>query len=160
MNDDGVVHAYRNIAIKNFRLLVDVELSLDERTTVIVGRNNSGKTSLTELFQRLLSGTAPSFKLEDFSLDAHEGFWNALIAKREGKQDMEIRQLLPFIEARVSIRYSKGSQDLGPLADFIVDLDPDCDIALLSLRFQLEDGKLEALFEGFDGSESKSDWTG
>ncbi len=140
------------IAIKNFRLLADVELSLDERTTVVVGRNNSGKTSLTELFQRLLTGVAPSFKLEDFSLDAHEGFWSALIAKHEGKQDTEIRELLPSIEARVGIRYSKGSPDLGPLADFIVDLNPDCDIALLSLRFQLADGKLEALFEGFDTS--------
>ena len=31
------------IAIKNFRLLQDVELHLDEKTTVIVGRNNREK---------------------------------------------------------------------------------------------------------------------
>jgi predicted ATP-dependent endonuclease of OLD family len=43
------------IEIKNFRLLRAVNLSLEETTTVVVGRNNSGKTSLTELFRRLLS---------------------------------------------------------------------------------------------------------
>lgn len=34
----------QKIDIKNFRLLQDVSLFLEERTTVIVGRNNSGKT--------------------------------------------------------------------------------------------------------------------
>ena len=40
--------------IKNFRLLSDVELALEKETTVIVGRNNSGKTSLTEVIRRFL----------------------------------------------------------------------------------------------------------
>lgn len=31
------------VEIKNFRLLADAELVLEEQTTVIVGRNNSGK---------------------------------------------------------------------------------------------------------------------
>ena len=38
--------------IKNFRLLSYVELALEMKTTVIVGRNNSGKTSLTEVIRR------------------------------------------------------------------------------------------------------------
>ena len=57
-----------SVNISNFRLLDNVSLCFDERTTVIVGRNNSGKTSLTELFRRLLSDKKPSFQLEDFSL--------------------------------------------------------------------------------------------
>ena len=44
------------IEIQNFRLLGKVELLLEAKSTVIVGRNNSGKTSLTELFRRLLGG--------------------------------------------------------------------------------------------------------
>lgn len=34
------------IKIKNFRLLADVELMLEDQTTVIVGRNNSGNDLL------------------------------------------------------------------------------------------------------------------
>ena len=45
----------KKVEVKNFRLLKDVTLTLEEKATVIVGRNNSGKTSLTEFFRRLLS---------------------------------------------------------------------------------------------------------
>jgi predicted ATP-dependent endonuclease of OLD family len=34
------------VRVRNFRLLADVTLKLDPKTTLIVGRNNSGKTSL------------------------------------------------------------------------------------------------------------------
>jgi putative ATP-dependent endonuclease of OLD family len=71
----------KKIAVKNFRLLEDVELSLEDTTTLIVGRNNSGKTSLTELFRRILSGNEPEFTLQDFSLGVHEKFWNAFVLK-------------------------------------------------------------------------------
>lgn len=33
------------IRIKNYRLLVDAELEIDTNTTLIVGRNNTAKTS-------------------------------------------------------------------------------------------------------------------
>lgn len=56
----------RDITIQNFRLLEDVSLCLENDTTLIVGRNNSGKTSLTELFRRLLAENSPRFRLEDF----------------------------------------------------------------------------------------------
>ena len=49
----------KNIAIKNFRLLHDAGLILEKQTTVIVGRNNSGKTSLTEVMKRLLVDSNP-----------------------------------------------------------------------------------------------------
>jgi Predicted ATP-dependent endonuclease of the OLD family len=41
----------KTIQIQNFRLLKNVTLSLEDNTTVIVGRNNSGKTSLTEVLE-------------------------------------------------------------------------------------------------------------
>ncbi|HHV6957225.1 TPA: AAA family ATPase, partial [Haemophilus influenzae] len=52
------------VKIKNFRLLSNVELELEKDTTVIVGRNNSGKTSLTEVIRRFLGNDSPSFQLE------------------------------------------------------------------------------------------------
>lgn len=33
------------IKIKNYRLLIDAELEVDAKTTLIVGRNNTAKTS-------------------------------------------------------------------------------------------------------------------
>ena len=39
----------KRVKVKNFRLLQNVELVLEAETTLIVGRNNSGKTSLSEV---------------------------------------------------------------------------------------------------------------
>src|SRR5580692_8554289 len=104
------------IDIKNFRLLTGINLFLEELTTVIVGRNNSGKTSLTELFRRLLTDNAPSFRFEDFSLSAHEDFWKAFLLERKGDPEDKIREALPIIEVRLTIDYGKNESDLGLLS--------------------------------------------
>ena len=38
------------LKVEGFRLLENVEFGLEENSTVIVGRNNSGKTSFTSIF--------------------------------------------------------------------------------------------------------------
>ncbi|MDB9724634.1 ATP-dependent endonuclease [bacterium] len=138
------------IAIKNFRLLEDVELSLEQQTTLIVGRNNSGKTSLTELFRRLLSDKSPSFRLEDFSLSSHEMFWEAYAQKQAGQEETLIRETLPAIEIELSMNYEGDSSSYGPLSEFIIDLNPDCTEALINVRYELAKGKLEGLFENVE----------
>lgn len=135
------------IDIKNFRLLTSVTLFLEEQTTVIVGRNNSGKTSLTELFRRLLTENTPSFRFEDFSLSAHEDFWKAFLLKRNGDPEDKIREALPVIEVRLTINYSKDQSDLGLLSEFIIDLNTECSEALIILRYQLKDGEIDDFFE-------------
>lgn len=136
------------IAIKNFRLLQDVELLLEKQTTVIVGRNNSGKTSLTELFRRLLTDQSPKFCLEDFSLGIHEQFWNAYKLYQEGnRKDFEIKDALPFIEVRLVIDYQDDHSELGVLGDgFIIELDDKCATAIVVIRYQIKDGKISSLF--------------
>jgi putative ATP-dependent endonuclease of OLD family len=134
------------IEIRNFRLLSKVELLLEEKATVIVGRNNSGKTSLTELFHRLLEEKNPSFRLEDFSLSAHEDFWKAFRAKLDGKPEDEIRKLFPTIEAKLTIAYEKGAANLGVLGDCIIDIDPNCDQAVVQIRYELRESEISAFF--------------
>lgn len=134
------------IEIQNFRLLSKVELLLEEKSTVIVGRNNTGKTSLTELFRRLLEDSKPSFCLEDFSLAAHEGFWIAFQASEQKKADDEIRQLFPTIEVKLAIAYDKAAANLGGLGDCIIDLDPSCEQAVVQIRYALREGEISAFF--------------
>ncbi|MHB8503630.1 MAG: ATP-dependent nuclease [Candidatus Acidiferrales bacterium] len=141
------------IAVKNFRLLEDVQLSLEQATTVIVGRNNSGKTSLTELFRRLLLGSEPTFNLEDFHLGTHEKFWEAFVSKCEAREESQIREALPIIEAQLTVSYVAAS-DFGPLSEFIADLDPNCTDALIIIRYQLKDGKIDSLFEDLPTDQS------
>ena len=93
----------KGITVQNFRLLENVEICLEDDTTVIVGRNNSGKTSLTELFRRLLDERSLEFRLEDFSLETHERFWEALGLFHSGEEDDIVRQSLPTISVSLMI---------------------------------------------------------
>lgn len=148
-----------SLKIRNFRLLRDVELCLADTATVIVGRNNSGKTSLTELFRRLLSERpTPSFALEDFSLPAIESFWGAFQLFQQGGAEEEVRRLLPTIE--IVLRFAYGeSAEFGPLGDFVIDLDSDCTEAAALIRYELKDGKIKPLFDGitFEEGATESD---
>ena len=54
------------VAIKNFRLLVKAELNVDEDITLIVGRNNTAKTSCMDMIGKVIKGKALSY--DDFPL--------------------------------------------------------------------------------------------
>ncbi len=136
------------VKIRNFRLLADVELVLEDQTTVVVGRNNSGKTSLSEVMRRFLIESNPTFQIEDFSNASYDGFCAALKAKNDGLAEDEVRALIPYIELKIFFHYDPAQPQLGPLSDFVIDLDPDCNEALVVTRYELRDGAIDSLFEG------------
>lgn len=136
-----------HVEIKNFRLLADVELALEEQTTVIVGRNNSGKTSLSEVMRRLLADGTAAFQLEDFSSACYDGFCAALDARNANTEDNAIRALIPSIELRLKLQYDPTHPQLGPLGPFVIDLDAACTEALVVVRYELKDGQLGRFFE-------------
>lgn len=125
----------KRIEIENFRLLRDVAVGLEDRTTLILGRNNSGKTSIAELFRRLLGDKSPSFRMEDFSLGCHECYWSAFEIFKGGASTPEVVARLPSIKVSIDFTYDVNSPDLGPLSDCIVDLDPNCSDARLILTY-------------------------
>ncbi|MHC4270330.1 MAG: ATP-dependent nuclease [Planctomycetota bacterium] len=137
------------ISIKNFRLLEDVDLSLEDGVTLIVGRNNSGKTSLTELFRRLLDEKSYRLRLEDFSLGVHKQFWDAYELHLSRSEEADIRQALPIISITLTIEYGKD-EDFGPLSDFVIDLNEECTSAQINICYTLAAGKIEQLFENLE----------
>lgn len=137
----------KKVEVKNFRLLKDVTLTLEEKATVIVGRNNSGKTSLTEFFRRLLSDNSPSFALVDFPMVIQQDFWEAFVHKCEGGEEQAVIEILPTIEAKITLEYDTGTADLGLLSEFIIDLDINSHEAIAIIRYKLKDGKINTLFD-------------
>ncbi|MDH6182640.1 ATP-dependent endonuclease [Polaromonas sp. CG_23.6] len=140
-----------HVEIKNFRLLANVELALEDQTTVVVGRNNSGKTSLSEVMRRLLADGNATFQLEDFSSACYDGFCTALLAHRNGIADDAVRAHIPAIELRLKFQYDPTQPLLGPLSPFVIDLEPTCTEALVVVRYELKQGQLAHFFEGQPG---------
>jgi hypothetical protein len=100
------------VEVCNFRRLAKTRLELDEATTILVGANNSGKTSLLTVFRNFLS-ESPGFRAFDLSLSQWaklrelSQLWEALDedpttdSKDAEKWEKQYRQLLacmPFID--------------------------------------------------------------
>lgn len=54
------------VSIRNFRRLENVDIDIEEKETIFVGPNNSGKTSATAIFRCFLDGR--NFAVHDFSV--------------------------------------------------------------------------------------------
>lgn len=136
------------IHVTNFRLLENVHVRFDAGATVIVGQNNSGKTSMTEICRRMLAGTSPTFRAEDFSAPCHNLFWEAFRAHADKAKDEDVRAKLPSISSVFVIDYSDSPQEVGILGDSVIDLDDNCAQAHISVTYSLRDGAIAPFFDG------------
>ncbi|MEY9969487.1 putative ATP-dependent endonuclease of OLD family [Streptacidiphilus sp. MAP12-16] len=125
------------VTISNFRALENVEIQLDELITLIVGRNNSGKTSFVNLFEKFYSDDV-KFVLEDFSARSIGNIKRALdlYARSQAHHDAgefetaetlvaQATEALPAMRLTVTIQYDEN-EDLASISDLILDLDENC----------------------------------
>ena len=75
------------IRIRNYRLLIDAEVEVDPKTTLIVGRNNTGKTSCFACIGNVLDGETVSF--DDYPLLRRDDFYTKIALFMEKKLSYE-----------------------------------------------------------------------
>lgn len=121
----------KSATIKNYRLLHESRINLQDDTTVIVGKNNSGKTAFTTLFETFLS-SSPSFTFDDLSISSHDQFTKALkkyweyesetndVIKDKLSDDIEF--IIPKISLQLIIEYN-DKDNWTNLRPFITSLD-------------------------------------
>lgn len=137
-----------NVRVDGFRLLESVDIAIEQTTTVIVGRNNSGKTSLTEVFDKFLGEHIGAFRLEDFSAAVRAHFVAAKMARDGADSEPEaVLAALPRIALTLTFTYDGAEADLGPLSPFIIDLDPTCTRAIALLEYSCSLNKLAPLLD-------------
>ena len=139
----------KTIRIKNFRLLHDISLQLEDGTTVVVGRNNCGKTSLSDIIRKFLSERS-TFEIEDFSSACYDNFCAAHRAHLKGADVEEVRALVPSIDLRLHVSFDPTVPEFGPLREFVIDTDDNCTEAIIVCSRSLADGQIAALFEGHE----------
>jgi predicted ATP-dependent endonuclease of OLD family len=139
----------KTIHIKNYRLLTDVEIDLDTATTIIVGRNNTGKTSLMDLINKVTKGNKLDF--HDYPISLRNGFYNATenyINSKISYSDFIRTVLCPSIKFVVSYDLEESNQPLGALVPFIIDTDIDITTAniLAEYKFSISEEKFKECF--------------
>lgn len=127
------------IKIKNYRLLIDAELEVDSRTTLIVGRNNTAKTSCFSCIGKVLNGEAVSF--DDYPLLRRKDFYTKIALFMEKKLTYEdLCKHIEIISIDFLVDYSLDDLDdnLGALSPFIIDVDVDTTTALIRAEYRLK----------------------
>ncbi len=135
----------KDISIKNFRLLEDIKLNIEDDITLIVGKNNTGKTSLFEVVNMFL-GEKINFTFHDFSQSTYSDFEKCLkifelIQKEvdeERKDALEISLInsMPKIQLEIEVEYDKDKDSLINLSEFISDLEDNKNCATIKLQYQ------------------------
>jgi len=105
------------IEVHNFRLLqhsiLDLENQEDKDLSILIGRNNSGKTSFIMLFDKFLKNSS-NFNFDDFPVSIRQKVIDI-------KEDTDIHDI--SIKLILDISYSE-KDNLENLSDFILDLNP------------------------------------
>lgn len=127
------------IKIKNYRLLIDAELEVDAKTTLIVGRNNTAKTSCLACVENVLNGRPFSF--DDYPLVKRKTLYEIIASfmSKEISFESLCEQLEPIsIEFFVDYSLEDSEDNLGALSPFIIDVDVDTTTALIRAEFRLK----------------------
>ena len=119
------------IIFRNYRLLKDFSVDLEENLSLIVGKNNSGKTSLLQLLNTMLNGTEPTYN--DFNLDYRKVLWEQISASEEAKvEDYKDNG----ISLRLFIEYGEAD-NLDCLGKILMDLDENIHTAVIGFDYYL-----------------------
>lgn len=161
----------KKIEVKNFRKLQNISIDFDECVTLIVGRNNSGKTSLSEVFNKFLGSNA-AFTFDDFNFSILKDYSESLKLYKEykeiheqGEEMEEISNLklkeakdkIPSIILNIYIEYNEEDDDnLGGFSDLNLNLDDARRDISISCKYFVNEGErfLGTIYEQCKDDES------
>lgn len=125
----------KTVEIKNFRLLKNVTVNVEDITTAIVGKNNSGKTAFGSVFRLFLSEKS-IFSFEDISLGCHKRLFDLFklyrkitLATREKVSEI-IQRNFPKVSLKLTLEYS-NQDNWSRVKPFITKLDNNNEIQII-----------------------------
>ena len=125
--------------IKNYRLLKDVTIDFDKSLTLFVGKNNTGKTSIINIIELLLS-EKKELPFEDYPLDCRKILYEAVKEYWSSTDDNPIvnfKKEVPTVSIMIKIDYFDDEESYGALSNFIIDLDDTCNTVFISVSFDI-----------------------
>ncbi|UXJ53510.1 ATP-dependent nuclease [Pseudomonas citronellolis] len=134
----------RRIKAQNFRMLKNSMLELQPELSLLIGRNNSGKTSFLILFEKFYSDSS-NFTFDDFPIEHRKEILD--IAEDTDESNLAIRMLL-------EIEYSE-TDDLDQLSNFILDLDDSSNTVKILFECSIDKKRLLKDLEDSDSDKSR-----
>lgn len=140
------------VIIRNYRRLLYSEIEIDSKTTLVVGRNNTAKTSLLVCLKTILDEKSTAFSFNDYPLSKREGLYSCIESFMHNKITFEeMCKKIETISVLFVVDYSIEDSDdpLGALSPFIIDLDYDTTQAWICAEqcFIADENKIKTIFE-------------
>lgn len=111
----------RQIQVKNFRLLKEFTMEMENELSLVIGKNNVGKTSLLVILDKFLNqGDRKGFQYNDFNLDFRCQLKDLI--RKEVVDDTKYKEI--GIQLRLLIEYD-DHDDLEYISPILMDLDAD-----------------------------------
>lgn len=125
-----------SISINNFRLLKDFKIDLEESLSLVLGKNNTGKTSLLTCLDKFINNSdKKKIIYEDFNLDYKKEI-EKLISETIELDEEDFNKNIHGIKLRLVISYEEGENTCN-ISDLMMDLDPDHNKIILGYEYYL-----------------------
>lgn len=130
------------LTVKNFRLLRDFQIDLEENLSLVIGKNNSGKTSLLAVLEKFLSQEQNSFTLNDINLLAQNELKERLDADDFSEGDHT------GISLKMYIAYDE-TDNLKNISHMMLNLNPEENFIVLSFEYRIKPEAMQRLKSDF-----------
>jgi predicted ATP-dependent endonuclease of OLD family len=138
------------IKIQNFRLLKNISVDLERNLSVIIGKNNTGKTSFLLCLEKFIGSAAArnTFTFEDLNSEVKDHLLK--IVEGNTPNDNSIG-----IALKIFIEYD-DEDDLENIGDkVIMDLDPNNKVVVLAFEYKSTTDDIHKLIEDFNKINAK-----
>ena len=143
------------LKIKNYRLLKNFSMDLEKELSLVIGKNNTGKTSILSVLDKFLGQSERNkFSFDDFNID----FKKELKAKIEAEDSISEKNYKRLgIRLILFIDYTE-TDNLSNISRVMMDLDPDNNVIVLSFEYAIDFmgySKVRKEYREFEAKEKK-----
>ena len=138
------------IKIENFRLLKNITVDIEKNLSLIIGKNNCGKTSFLLCLEKFIGGSATKnqFTFEDLNSDIKDLLLKVIDGTIPNDQQVAI-------SLKIFIKYDE-TDDLEHIGDkVIMDLDPNNQYIVLAFEYRATQEDIQRLATDFHNIKAK-----
>ena len=126
----------KNVHIKNFRLLNDCNINFDRELNIIIGKNNTGKTSMLYCLEKFINSNKNNlFRFEDLSIKLQNDI-EKVLQDDEIKSEEEYNESYKGILLEMLITYDE-KDNISALSKLMTDLSSDKNEINLCFKYYL-----------------------
>ncbi|WP_128331122.1 ATP-dependent endonuclease [Apibacter sp. HY039] len=119
------------LEVENFRLLKKFEIELEDELSLVIGKNNTGKTSILSVLDKFLNENS-KFSYNDLNIEFKKELETLITST-----DLPEEFLPKGIKLKILIEYGE-TDNLSNISRVLMDLDPDNNKLVLGFEYVLD----------------------